>query len=132
MTALKHAGEWPAYDPETTPALVEQSERYAATLSPGDVISDAAGDVEHAWAYLHLIPAALMKRGMHLEAAVGGFRVRRAPQAVCNAGYHQAVKRDRAVFRSLTVPMGVQVIDDFRLELGRCPHCMTTLAVEAE
>lgn len=132
MNALKVAGERPAYAPQTTPELVARAEAYAATLAPGDVISDNAGDTEHCWDFLHLIPSALSRRGMCLESTVGGFKVRKSAEP-CVEAYHRAVKRDRSLFRALTLPLGVQEMDfETRLELGRCVHCGSTLAIEAE
>lgn len=127
--AAKRA-ELPAFGAETTPDLEAEAERYADTLAPGDEMRDE--DIEHCWRYLHLLPAALIKRGMVLEHDGKGRWFVRKSAAPCNRTYHAIVKRERATFRALTRPMGVQVIDEFRIELGRCVHCGSTLAVMEE
>lgn len=124
-----HAQDLPAFGAETTPELEAAAERYADTLAPGAELRDE--DIEHAWKFLHLLPAALIARGMQLEHNGGRWFVRKSA-APCNRRYHTIVKRSRDLFRTLTRPMGVQVIDEFRIELGRCVHCSSTLAIEAE
>lgn len=128
--AARRHTELPAFGAETTPELEAEAERYAATLAPGEEMRDE--DIERVWPFLHLLPTALRRLGMDIELSTDQRWFVRKSALPCNREYHRIVKRERHTFRALTRPMGTQVIDEFRIEIGRCVHCGSTLAIEAE